>query len=54
MIAVYLTPSAAQEKGYERIDKHPKSTGMADKTRFPNNGTVRNSSASGEQTGQMP
>ena len=23
---VYLTPSAAQEKGYERIDKHPKST----------------------------
>ena len=23
---VYLTPSAAQEKGYERIDKHPKSS----------------------------
>ena len=23
---VYLTPSTAQEKGYERIDKHPKST----------------------------
>lgn len=23
---VYLTPSVAQEKGYERIDKHPKST----------------------------
>lgn len=23
---VYLNPSAAQEKGYERIDKHPKST----------------------------
>ena len=23
---IYLTPSAAQEKGYERIDKHPKST----------------------------
>lgn len=23
---VYLTPSAAHEKGYERIDKHPKST----------------------------
>ena len=23
---VYLTPSAAQEKGYEHIDKHPKST----------------------------
>ena len=31
-----------------------KAPGMADKTRFPNNGTVRNSSASGEQTGQMP
>ncbi len=23
---LYLTPSSAQEKGYERIDKHPKST----------------------------
>lgn len=23
---IYLTPSSAQEKGYERIDKHPKST----------------------------
>ena len=23
---IYLTPSAAQEKGYERVDKHPKST----------------------------
>lgn len=23
---IYLTPSAAQEQGYERIDKHPKST----------------------------
>ena len=23
---VYLTPSVAQEKGYERIDKHPKSS----------------------------
>lgn len=23
---IYLTPSSAQEKGYERIDRHPKST----------------------------
>ena len=23
---IYLTPSAAQKKGYERVDKHPKST----------------------------
>ena len=23
---IYLTPSAAQEKGYDRVDKHPKST----------------------------
>lgn len=50
----YLTPSSAQEKVYERIDKHPKSADMADRILFPNNGTVINNFASGGQTGQMP
>ena len=49
----YLTPSSAQEKGYERIST-PRAADMADRILFPNNGTVMNNFVSGGQTGQMP
>ena len=43
----------AQEKGYDRIDKHPKAAAMAGRIPFLNNGTVMSNSVSGEQTGQI-
>lgn len=48
-----MTASVAQEKGYDRIDKHPKAAAMADRIPFLNNGTVMSNSVSGEQTGQI-
>ena len=50
---IYMTASVAQEKGYDRIDKHPKAAAMADRILFLNNGTVMSNSVSGEQTGQI-
>ena len=48
--------SAAQEKGYERIDKHPKDpVDLQTESRFPNNGTVRKQLRTWQaKLGQMP
>ena len=51
---IYLAPSAAQEKAMNVLTSIPKVLDMAGKILFPGNGTVINSSASGEQTGQIP
>ena len=51
---VYMTPSAAQEHGYIRADKHPKSTRFGGRILSRNNGTARSSSAIGEKPGQTP